>query len=134
LGTKETHHVLAFHTKFSSIAQRLSTDSAPTCDQFVKQAVDQLQEAQALRADGTYGLPKGHQVATEKVTRTEQLVWLARHSLASSSTVQTCDITFTSTARFDKEIIAHRDREIATSVSTDCTKSWDGPTVWAHLW
>ncbi|KAH3974812.1 hypothetical protein HBI81_097590 [Parastagonospora nodorum] len=134
LGIKQTHHVPAFHIKLSSTAQGLSTDSAPTCSRFVKQVADQFQKTQVLRTDGASGLSPMNQVAAKKVTRTEQLVWLARLSLASSSMEQTRDITFTSTARSDKDMTVHRDREIATSVSTDCTKSWDGPTVWAHLW
>jgi hypothetical protein len=85
--------------------QRLSIDSTAGCGTHAKQA-----GTAGTETCGEHGLDHG------KGTRIEQLVWLAKQSLATSIAT------------------GHKKRRVAKTCTQRCAQPWDGPTVWAHLW
>ncbi|KAF2820679.1 hypothetical protein CC86DRAFT_374338 [Ophiobolus disseminans] len=102
----------------------LSTDSTTYGSGRAKQAVDEFRAAQVFDS-GTFATWRRSEYPTgdRAATRTEQLVWLAKQSLAASvSCTKEASSTTTPTNN-----TASQDK-----LRPIC--SWDGPTVWAHLW
>jgi hypothetical protein len=125
-GIKLTHRLPLYHFKPS-----ISTQSTSGYAQAIKKALDQSQMLELHHAGDRAAWPSAarQKLGPEQPKAAEQLVWLARRSLAASSAQNAV-----STDRAEKNLPSHEKREGATPPTLDCTKSWDGPTVWAHLW
>jgi hypothetical protein len=102
--------------------QPLSTQSA---------TVDQTRTSQTFSSQGDASTSPGCPVVDAKPTRTEQLVWLAKHSLAASQVRKCGDASAIESER----IAMNQEKQGGThSSGHSYPQAWDGPTVWAHLW
>lgn len=78
-------------------------------------------------------VPRGsdRQSAASDASRTAQLVWLAKFSL-SGSVIRRTHGGKMETRK--KDMLNDDERGLDKHGVQCCEKTWDGPTVWAHLW
>jgi hypothetical protein len=128
---KHTPHMPFSYLNTFIFTHPVSTRSTSGHEPAVKKALNQFHTSQDHHPGNAAAWPSAarRKLRLEQPNRAEQLVWLAKRSLAACSAQNAV-----STDRSDKHVPSHEKRDIATSPTLDCTNSWDGPTVWAHLW
>jgi hypothetical protein len=107
--------------------QQLGTRAAPSSVERVRQPVQQLQAAQSSKADG---VSSSSPVRQAKSTRTEELIWLVKQSLAASVSSKKTSAA-TSEVRKHEMSLGKREEPQQPKFYTE---AWDVPTIWAHLW
>jgi hypothetical protein len=109
-----------------------STDSVTARSEGVQKAVNELKAAQASNS-ATFvdwrRVAYGNGVA--QYIRAEQLVWLAKQSLAASVTSES-DTTKAIQAP-DNTVSQEQNGQTAAKLPVS-TSNWAAPSVWAHLW
>jgi hypothetical protein len=130
-GVRHTQQLPLLQLKHSISAQPVSTKSASSYMRAVTKALEEFQMSPLRHAASQAAWPTSarQKLGLEQPRGAEQLVLRAKRSLAASS-VQ----NGVSTERSEKDAPSLKKRDGATAPTLDCTKSWDGPTVWAHLW
>jgi len=132
-GTKITSRICRRHLPSFTPTLRHSTNTACDCGRRVKQAVDELRDAHTS-SSGTFAAWRRSQYQTshEESTPTERLVWLAKQSLAASVKPKTYVANAGQAAGASTGQERREYQKAASFSGPTCT--WDGPTVWAHLW
>jgi hypothetical protein len=119
------------HISTVTVARRCSKQSASVCNERVKQVVDQLHTPERFGLGAETSKSSSHPIPDIQPTRTEQLVWLAQHSLAGSTLRKRGFMD----ANGHKGIAMTNIKQgAADQFSPSSAQSWDGPTVWAYLW
>jgi hypothetical protein len=109
-----------------------STDSVTARSECVEKTVNELKAAQAS-SSATFAdwrrVAYGNGVA--QFTRAEQLVWLAKRSLAAS--VPTESDATNALQALEKTASQEQNGQTAAKLPVS-TSNWATPSVWAHLW
>lgn len=102
---------------------RLSTQSPSSAASRITQAFTELQTTSSNLSDAKSPVDP---------TRAQQIVWLAQRSLASTDAKGSITQGSQHVAKAGSQQGAGH--EVAKLRAQSATKSWDGPTIWAHLW
>jgi hypothetical protein len=120
------------HMSTATATRRFGTQSARVCNEHVKHVVDQLHTSEVFGSGvRTSTESQGRPLIDTKPTQTEQLVWLAKHLLAGSTTGK----HGVGNANGHEETAINNDKQGGPSrLGPSSAQIWDGPTVWAYLW
>jgi len=119
-----------------SIKRQLRPSSSSASDRAgcVDRAVNELQAAQGITTTGRVVNKICTRLANDRATtRTEQLIWLAKHALDTSAAPKR-DTASSKASVYQNPPEKQEDEQKSTASEADGKRSWDGVSAWPHMW
>ncbi|KAI4916044.1 hypothetical protein J4E90_004490 [Alternaria incomplexa] len=118
-----------------SIKRQLRPSSSSASDRAgcVDRAVNELQAAQGITTTGRVVNKICTRLANDRATtRTEQLIWLAKHALDTSAAPKR-DTASSKASVYQNPPEKQEDEQKSTASEADGKRSWDGVSAWPHM-
>ena len=119
-----------------SIKRHLRPSSSSASDRAgcVDRAVNELQAAQGITTTGRVVNKICTRLANDRATtRTEQLIWLAKHALDTSAAPKR-DTASSKASVYQNPPEKQEDEQKSAASEADGKRSWDGVSAWPHMW